>query len=181
MVIRTMIMISDYSLKIKNKACLSVECPAQEHQCPSCRGRLRYRDTRKRILRIEGGEKRHLLVRRFRCQTCRHYHTELPDCVVPYKHYAAEVICGVLDEVVSPDDLDSETFPSAMTMLRWLKWFLANVQNMEGYLRRAMRLLHRSVPDSSLLAWLKSHTRRWLETVLRVIYNSGGFLEPLRS
>ena len=101
--------------------------------------------------------------------------------MVPYKHYAADVICGVLDEIVSPDDLDSENFPSAMTMLRWLQWFLSNVQNMEGYLRRAMKLLHRSVPDSSLLAWLKSHTHRWLETVLRVIYNSGGFLESLRS
>ena len=130
---------------------------------------------------MEGGEKRYLLVRRFWCQKCSHYHTELPDCAVPYKHYAAEVICGVLDEIVSPDDLDSETFPSAMTMLRWLQWFRVNAQNMEGYLRQTMKLLHRSVPDGSLLVWLKSHTHRWLETVLRAIYNSGGFLDPLRS
>lgn len=91
------------------------------------------------------------------------------------------MICGVLDEIVSPDDLDSETFPSAMTMLRWLQWFRVNAQNMEGYLRQTLKLLHRSVPDGSLLVWLKSHTHRWLETVLRAVYNSGGFLDPLRS
>ena len=175
-----MIIISEYTLKRKSDSHFFVDCPVQEHRCPSCGGRLRYRDFRKRIMRLEGGEKLRLLVRRFRCEKCGHYHTELPDCVVPYKHYATEVICGVLDEIVSPDDLDSETFPSSMTMLRWLQWFLANVQNMEGHLRRTMMMLHRNVPDSSLLVWLKNHTQRWLETVLRMIYNSGGFLEPLQ-
>ena len=48
------------------------------------------------------------MIRRFRCQNCRSYHNELPDCLVPYKHYEAEVIAGVLDEVILPDDLDSE-------------------------------------------------------------------------
>lgn len=54
--------------------------------------------------------------------------------MVSYKHYAGEVISGIRDEIVSPDDLESEIYPSAMTILRWLQWFLVNVQNMEGYL-----------------------------------------------
>lgn len=36
----------------------------------------------------------------------------LPDILVPYKHYPEETISGVLDEVVGPDDMDSENFPS---------------------------------------------------------------------
>lgn len=46
------------------------------------------------------------MIRRFRCQNCHSYHNELPDCLVPYKHYEAEVVAGVLDEVILPADLD---------------------------------------------------------------------------
>ena len=58
------------------------------------------------------------MIRRFQCQNCHSYHNELPDCLVPYKHYEAEVIAGVLDEVILPEDLDSEDYPSFNTMLR---------------------------------------------------------------
>ena len=47
------------------------------------------------------------------------------------------MIGGVLDEVILPDDLDSEDYPSFSTMLRWLQWFRENLQRMEGYLRTA--------------------------------------------
>lgn len=42
----------------------------------------------------------------------------LPDCLVPYKHYNEETISGVLDDIVNPDDEDSEIYPSEKTMLR---------------------------------------------------------------
>lgn len=87
--------------------------------------------------------KEHLMIRRFRCQNCHSYHNELPDCLVPYKHYEAEVIAGVLDEVILPDDLDSEDYPSFSTMLRWLQWFRENLQRIEGYLRTVRyQILH---------------------------------------
>ena len=47
------------------------------------------------------------------------------------------MIAGVLDEVILPDDLDSEDYPSFSTMLRWLQWFRENLQRIEGYLRTA--------------------------------------------
>ena len=47
------------------------------------------------------------------------------------------MIAGVLDEVIRPDDLDSEDYPSFNTMLRWLQWFRENLQRIEGYLRTA--------------------------------------------
>ena len=114
-----------------------VESSENSHICPVCQGTLHYRDSRPRIRKKEGGTKEQLMIRRFRCQNCHAYHNELPDCLVPYKHYEAEVIAGVLDEVILPDDLDSEDYPSFSTMLRWLQWFRENLQRMEGYLRTA--------------------------------------------
>ena len=36
----------------------------------------------------------------------------LPDILTPFKHYNEETILGVLDDIVTPDDEDSETYPS---------------------------------------------------------------------
>lgn len=75
---------------------------------------LRYRDSRPRIRKKEGGTKERLMIRRFRCQDCHSYHNELPDCLVPYKHYEAEVIAGVLDEVIRPSTPCSAGFNGFM-------------------------------------------------------------------
>lgn len=133
----------------------------------------------------EGGTKEQLMIRRFRCQNCHAYHNELPDCLVPYKHYEAEVIAGVLDEVILPDDLDSEDYPSFSTMLRWLQWFRENLQRMEGYLRTAGYQILNLGEDflfssDSLLDKIRNRYQNWLEQLLRLIYNSGGFLVPVR-
>ncbi len=97
--VKTMIIISDYTLVLKEDFGVFVESSENSHLCPVCQGMLRYRDSRPRIRKKEGGMKEHLMIRRFRCQNCHSYHNELPDCLVPYKHCEAEVIAGVLDEV----------------------------------------------------------------------------------
>ena len=151
--------------------------------CPICSGSLHYRDTRKRIFRQEGGQTEWILVRRFRCEDCHRYHTELPDCLTPYKHYGTELICGVIDEFVTADDVDSEQYPSEITMERWKEWARQNSANMEGHLYRAAdRVAGNKAGASSgrFLEELKQRTERWLEAVLRIIYNSGGYLVPLR-
>ncbi len=143
--------------------------------CPICGGSLRYRDSRKRIRQKEGGVKEHLQIRRFRCRGCGALHNELPDCLTPHKHYETEVIAGVIEGTVSDSDLDSEDFPSRETMERWLEWFRINRQNIEGILRRVCGRLNSSMP---LLDILRIQTPSWLETALRIIYNSGERLVP---
>lgn len=162
-----------------------VESSETSHMCPICRGPLHYRDSRLRIRRKEGGVKEHLILRRFRCSSCHSYHTELPDCLVPYKHYEAEVISGVLDEVVRPEDLDSEDYPSFSTMRRWIQWLVENLTRIEGYLRTAGFYLLACGPDIlfskvSLLDAVRKKHSDWLERILHLIYNSGGFLVPIR-
>jgi hypothetical protein len=149
--------------------------------CPVCGGTLKYRDTRPRIRKKEGGLKEHLMIRRLRCMECHRYHNELPDCLVPHKHYEAEVISGVIDGIVTSGDADSEDFPSFLTMLRWLQWFQMNLANIEGFLRNAgYRILGSGegllFSHASLLDIIRQTHQDWLERILRIIYNSGGFL-----
>ena len=160
-----------------------VESSEDVPMCPSCGGQLRYRDSRPRIIRREGGVKAQLLVRRFRCEDCHHYHTELPDCVVPYKHYETETISGVLEGFVEPTDEDSENYPTETTMERWKDWYRQNRTNMEGHLQRVFYRLEfdEGEPEIRLLDYLQSVKEKWLEIILRIIYNSGGYLVPLRA
>ena len=78
-----------------------IESSENSHLCPVCQGILRYRDSRPRIRKKEGGVKERLMIRRFRCQNCHSYHNELPDCLVPYKHYES-LGAAVPEEGISP-------------------------------------------------------------------------------
>lgn len=153
--------------------------------CPECRGTLAYRDSRKRILRREGGIRQWVVIRRFRCCQCGRLHNELPDCMVPYKHYHAEVISGVLDGVVSPEDLESEDYPCAETMRLWIQWLAINLERIEGYLRSIAYEISDYCQEvlfskESLLGSLRKNNLRWLEICLRSVCNSGGRLVPFR-
>lgn len=135
---------------------------------------------------MEGGTKERLIIRRLKCTGCRVLHAELPDCLVPYKHYDSEVISGVIDGIVTPDDEDSADFPCEETMKRWLRWYKENKERIEGYLRNAIyRLLDNSddflisgVPLLSIIKDLEV-SPHWLGYILRVIYNSGNYLVPV--
>ncbi len=122
--VKTMIIISDYTLVLKEDFGVLLRAVRTPIFVPYVGERSA---TEIPDLASEKGKaalREQLMIRRFRCQNCHAYHNELPDCRVPYKHYEAEVIAGVLDEVILPDDLDSEDYPSFNTMLRWLQWFV---------------------------------------------------------
>lgn len=87
----------------------------------------------------------------------------------------------MIDGIVTPDDQDSEDYPSVSTMLYWLRWFRMNLANIEGYLRNAGYIilgLGRDIlfSDQSLLKSVRKKYDNWLEKIIRIIYNSGGFL-----
>lgn len=108
----------------------------------------------------------------------------LPDFMVPYKHYPEETIAGVLDEVVSCNDSDTEEFPTESTMKRWEQWFIRNMANMDGHLKSvAYRVLGFSEEHlgsgMSLLQQIRSSLpHNWLQIVLQYIYNLGNRLLP---
>ena len=135
-------------------------------------------------MKTEGGTKQFIQIERLKCNHCERLHNALPDFLVPYKHYAAEIISGVLDNVISADDLDAEDYPCEQTMKRWHRWFNGNQNNIEGNMRSiGYRLLGLGEDLLSARISLLTHLRKtsevWLETILRMIYNTGSFLVPI--
>lgn len=151
--------------------------------CPTCGGNLVYRDRRKRVHRKAGGKKEYLQIRRFRCEKCGRYHEELPDFLLPYKHYDAEIICDVIDGKITEDNLEYEDYPCAATMRRWREWYKGTRAAIEGNLQRVFSqhpeiFRETETKDRSLLETVKQNVNQWLSAIMRTIYNSGGRIAP---
>ena len=91
----------------------------------------------------------------------------------------------MLDEIITQDDEGSEEYPSETTMIRWHHWIMANELRINGYLKSIGSCLPGFTDellksDGSLLQKLRSSCGKWLETILRFIYNAGGFLVSVR-
>lgn len=91
-----------------------------ELTCPYCGGNLKYYDNVKRLVRTKGRASKRVKIRRLKCMKCGAMHRELPDYILPYKQYEAEVIMGVLEGLITCETLGYEDYPCEMTMLRWL-------------------------------------------------------------
>lgn len=144
------------------------------------------RDKRRRIKREAGGKKTWLIINRLKCtnKECGKLHCELPDCLVPYKHYEVELIEDVIDGVRTSDDLETEDYPCEGTMNHWKWWMHHNEANINGQMRSMLhRLLDLSTEflkstDSLLEELRKRISHGWLSAVTRFIYNAGGRIEP---
>ncbi len=73
-------------------------------------------------MRSYGGETSQIWLRRLCCKHCGRLHLELPNLLVPQKHYTAEVIENVVDEVSTEEDKSTEDYPRQDTMRRWKRW-----------------------------------------------------------
>lgn len=119
------------------------------------------------------------MIRRLSCPKCRRLHAELPDILVPRKHYAAEVIEDVVDGVSTPDDRSTEDYPCARTMQRWKDWISGKQAQIDGLLRSVGATLPGFGTEllksmDSLLVKLRERGAGWLPVTTRAIYNSGG-------
>lgn len=153
--------------------------------CPVCKnGHLHPRDIRKRCHKLAGGVREWYIIRRLKCGECGRLHNELPDCLVPYKHYDAQLIEDVVDGTVSEEDPETEDYPCENTMKHWKWWLSHNEANINGQIRLSAYCLLdlgtgflRST-DSLLKELRKKICPGWLSVVARIIYNSGGRIEP---
>lgn len=92
-----------------------------ELTCPKCGGALKYYDSVQRIVRTKGGNIRWIKVDRLSCIDCGSTHRKLPDYLLPYKHYEAEIIKGFLAGELTSSDLDYEDYPCETTIKQWEK------------------------------------------------------------
>jgi len=106
-------------------------------------------------------------------------HRALPDFMIPYKHYDARAISDALEK----DTVDSDK-PSESTITRWHIWLKLNKALIDGILKslgyRQLGFSEKLLKsEDSLLEELIASYHRWLQTIVRVIYNSGARLSPL--
>ena len=92
-----------------------------ERCCPKCGGELSGYDHVKRKIRVENGERQEILIKRFKCKRCGTIHSELPDTILPYKQYRADIVKGFQAGKLSTANLDYENYPCELTVERWKK------------------------------------------------------------
>ena len=180
-----MVIISKYRLE-HNKEKIFLVISEEDTICPECGSPLCRRDRKLRVHKEAGGKKSWFAINRLQCtnEKCRRLHNELPDCMIPYKHYGSDIIEDVVDEVVGSDDLGTEDYPCEGIMKHWKWWISQNEANIGGQMRS---MLHHLMDfdikflksSDSLLKELKGRiSPGWLSVVTRFIYNSGGRIEP---
>ena len=87
--------------------------------CETCGVPSKYYDTVSRIVRTKGRMTTRVPVQRFKCPRCGSIHRNLPDYIFPYKQYEADIIIGVIENIITCDTIGFENYPCEMTMLRW--------------------------------------------------------------
>ncbi len=92
-----------------------------ETNCPNCGKELKYYDNVSRIIITKHRKIRHIKIKRYQCVKCNNFHREIPEDILPYKHYESEIITGVIEGLITSDTLGFEDYPCEMTMQRWRK------------------------------------------------------------
>lgn len=140
--------------------------------CPLCGGHLISRDSRRRRLIRDDGNSITLQIRRLLCKKCNTLHSELPDIVQPFKHYASSVIQKVLDG--RTDDCPAED----TTIRHWIHEFCGVLEEVNAALV-SLWIQKKGIPwtllrQISLLQKIRSrHTGHWYAFVNRMLINSG--------
>lgn len=71
-------------------------------------------------MRTKGRKTTYLTIKRYRCIVCGTIHRKLPDDILPFKQYEAELIKGVAEGLITSDTLGYEDYPCEATMKKWL-------------------------------------------------------------
>lgn len=139
-------------------------------------------DHRTRIMKQYDHDDEWVIVPRYRCtkNSCNKLHTALPDCLIPHKHYAVQIIEETIDEY-NNETLMTADYPCESTCKRWNRWFNQVKDQIDSHLKSigcnfemiGFSILERT---DSLLEQLRATGQGWLFKVISEIYNSGRFI-----
>ncbi len=132
---------------------------------------MKVRDTRNRKCIMDNGERRTYRIRRLRCMECGLIHQELPDFMMPFKHYESKVIEKEID-----GGQDHCPAPPT-TRQRWLLFFRSFSKMAEAILQRSWYSNYLESPSllerCSLLQKFRQHGPGWLTLLNRLIIEGG--------
>ncbi len=75
--------------------------------CPECNKLMQSHGRCRRHVHLPDGRTQ-LSLRVFFCDTCRRYHRELPDFLIPHKYHCAETVASTYDSDMSELDCDAD-------------------------------------------------------------------------
>lgn len=171
--LKSMIIITKYTLKVNENGQKCV-ISGENIPCPCCGGCLTLKDFRLRKIHWPNGDIEFILIRVLYCAHCNKSHRELPDCLLPYKHYASKVI-----EVA----IDGDTINCAVedsTIYRWREWFCRAAAYINAVLTACWAAFEK-IPLSALnpLELMKKSGSGWLCGIMRRYVNFGGSLSEI--
>lgn len=142
--------------------------------CSQCTGRLNLHGAYRRHCRDETGKRNYGWVAQGHCAMCVCYPSILPDFIMPYKHYKADVIESVISEYESGrivEHLDG-CAADVSTMRRWIRQFKIRGAAAVGWLLAALFELY-----NRYLSAVELQNKKLLELVSRLLQefpNPGG-------
>ena len=142
--------------------------------CPICGGTLRYRDRCDRFFYDSRGDRKRLKIRRLHCTECHSLHRELPNIIMPFKHYSCSVIEAAIDSSVGVFCAEDNS------IRRWQQWFNRSQVHFWGVLNSAATTTGSPLPQlfdrsGSLLRSIREHLRvrsGWLRQLVRITVNT---------
>lgn len=125
--------------------------------CPVCGSRLYSHGTCRRKVTMEGYTETHHL-RVLKCRKCNRTHRELPDTIIPYKHYGRKLIGAIVAGEAKRGYEES-------TRYRLMQWFRALlflvVSSLEGQKRELCYVMYKkirkgnAIKSDEISEWLK--------------------------
>lgn len=138
---------------------------------------MQCKDRRERIGRTYDGEKRIYLVRRMYCRDCHRMHTELPDFLLKYKHYEAQIIEDGIEELIPA----WRNYPVPETIHRWQIWFRYILPFLNAALDSVYTELENQLPaffrKISYVDQLRKKGEGWLAAILDILINTNRYPE----
>ena len=104
--------------------------------CAICRGKLKYHGCYRRHVQDAESNKEYGWVAQARCDNCKVYPALIPEFIMPYKHYSAEVIEHVITKSENGGSVEclGGVSADASTMRRWCRQFKERGQQAVGWL-----------------------------------------------
>lgn len=90
-------MVVSKNYKIKEQNGMYYIVPSSVPGCPQCGGEMKIRDSKRRKVIFADGTVDTFVLRRYKCTVCGRVHLELPDIMVPHKHYSRSAIIDTIN------------------------------------------------------------------------------------
>lgn len=87
--------------------------------CDICKNEMQHRDTVIRLVKYGNGLSKRVYMERVYCKKC-HKYKRINEITIPFKHYAKDIIVGIVNGEITPDTEGFEDYPCEMTIKRWI-------------------------------------------------------------